>query len=381
MQMRTFLPDVVKYEPGSWLDRYYRSGVSLHSHTMHSREWLGRLPSYFRRLPIISGIAEREVGRAHLYEGRIVDFSRAFWTPPLSPREALALEAQQIQSVLGLRPLISLTDHDNIEAGLHLRVVTETSGAPISVEWSAPYEETCFHLGIHNLPSDCASAWMKEFAKHTANPKPELLRKLLHELQGCSSVLVVLNHPFWSAEGVDPAAHRTNMVRFVEEHRSVIHALEINGLRPRAENRAVMELAKACDLPLISGGDRHGCEPNATLNVTAAGSFEEFVEEIRQDRISKIVLMPQYFEPLKLRLFAETWHILGEAPGEFGRRHWTSRVFYITKEGIERPASFLWGKEGPRFIKQIHWAMGLIANPWFRPAMRMAMLASWEEGL
>jgi len=134
MEMKTFLPDVVKYEPGLWLDKYYRSGVSLHSHTMHSREWLGRLPSYFKRLPIISAIAEREVGRAHLYEGRTVDFRRAFWTPPLSPREALALEARQIESVLGLRALVSLTDHDNIEAGLHLRVMSETSNAPISVE-------------------------------------------------------------------------------------------------------------------------------------------------------------------------------------------------------------------------------------------------------
>jgi len=217
--------------------------------------------------------------------------------------------------------------------------------------------------------------------KYTAIPSPAMLSKLLHELQDSSSVLVVLNHPFWSTDGVDPKTHRSSLVRFIEEHRELIHALEINGLRPRSENRTVMELARGFDLPLISGGDRHGCEPNATLNVTAAGTFDEFVEEIRRDRLSKIVLMPQYFEPLKLRLFAETWHILGEAPGEFGRRNWTARVFYITKEGVERPASFLWGKEGPRFIKQIHWAMGLIANPWFRPAVRMAMLTSWEEGL
>jgi len=379
--MRTFSPDVVKYEPSLRLDKYFRSGVSLHSHTMHSREWLGRLPGYIKRLPIISAIAEREVGRAHLYEGRIVDFGRAFWTPPLSPREALALEAQQIESTLGLKALVSLTDHDNIEAGMHLRMLSETSAAPVSLEWSAPYRDTCFHIGVHNLPSQSSTAWMKRFAKYTANPSPAMLSKLLHELQDCSSVLVVLNHPFWSTDGVEPKTHRASLVRFIEEYRELIHALEINGLRPHSENRTVMELASGFDLPLISGGDRHGCEPNATLNVTAAGTFEEFVEEIRRDRMSKIVLMPQYFEPLKLRLFAETWHVLGEAPGEFGRRNWTARVFYITKEGVERPASFLWGKEGPLFIKQIHWAMGLIANPWFRPAVRMAMLTSWEEGL
>lgn len=379
--MKTTTSEVVKYNPDSQLERSFRSGVSLHSHTMHSREWLGRLPGYIKRLPVISSIAEREVGKMHLYDGAIVDFRRAFWTPPLSPREAFALEAQQIESKLGLRALVSLTDHDNIEAGMHLQVLPETSGTPVSVEWSAPYFETCFHIGVHNLPRESAPAWMEEFTKHTASPDPAHLRKLLYELQGLPATLVVLNHPFWSAEGVDPKEHRVFVARFLQEFGSVIHALEVNGLRSRAENRMVMELGRAFDLPLISGGDRHGCEPNATLNLTAAGTFDEFVEEIRRDCYSKILLMPQYFESLKLRLFAEAWHILAEAPGEFGRRNWTARVFYITKEGVERPASALWGESGPPFMKRVHWALGLVANPWFRPAMRLAVPSAWEEGL
>jgi len=379
--MKTITSEVVKYKADLRLERSFRCGVSLHSHTMHSREYLSRLPIYIKRLPIISSIAEREVGKLHMYTGTIVNFRRAFWTPPLSPREALALEAQQIESMLGLRALVSLTDHDNIEAGMHLQVVPETSGTPVSVEWSAPYYDTCFHIGVHNLPRESAPAWMAEFASHTANPDPARLRKLLLDLQSLLAMLVVLNHPFWSAEGVDPKEQHVHVVRFLQEHGNLIHALEINGLRSRAENRMVVELGETFDLPLISGGDRHGCEPNATLNLTAAGTFDEFVEEIRRDRYSKILLMPQYFEPLKLRLFAEAWHILAEAPGEFGRRNWTARVFYITKEGDERPASMLWGEAGPPFMKRVHWALGLIANPWFRPAMRMAMLNSWEEGL
>jgi len=379
--MKAFSREIIKYEPGLQLDKCFRSGVSLHSHTMHSREWLGRFPSYIKRLPIVCGIVEREVGRYHFYKNGIVNLRRAFWTPPLSPREALALEQQQIESVLGLRALVSLTDHDNIEAGLHLHVVSETSGAPISVEWSAPYQDTCFHIGVHNLPLDSASAWMKEFARQTGSQDLALLRKLLQELQDCPAVLVVLNHPFWSAEGVDPQVHRTSVGRFLEEYKDVIHALEVNGMRSRSENRAVTELASAFDLPLISGGDRHGCEANATLNVTAAGNFDEFVEVIRRDRFSRVLLMPQYFDSLKLRLFTEAWHVLGKAPGEFGRRNWTSRVFYLNNEGVERPVSDLWGPVGPPFIEQIHWAMGLITNPWFRPAMRVAMFNSWEEGL
>jgi len=379
--MKTFSREILKYEPDLRLDKYFRSGVSLHSHTMHSREWLGRLPIYISRLPILSTIVEREVGRYHFYKGGTVNLRRAFWTPPLSPREALDLEERQIQSVLGLRALVSLSDHDNIEAGMQLQVVPETSGVPVSVEWSAPYHQTYFHIGVHNLPRESAAAWMKELARQTASQDPSLLRKLLHELQNCHSTLVVLNHPFWSAEGVDPSVHRSSVVRFMEEHRDVIHALEINGLRSRSENRAVTELARAFDLPLISGGDRHGCEPNATLNLTAAGTFEEFISEIRRDRLSTVLLMPQYFEPLKLRLFAEAWYILAEAPGEFGRRHWTARVFTISDEGVERPVSYIMGEEGPPWINRVHWAMGLIANPWFRPAARVFLLTSWEEGL
>src|SRR5262245_53068683 len=130
----------------------FRSAVSLHSHTMHSRESLGRLPSYIANVPVASLIIEREIGRLHLYTGRVFDFHRMFWTPPLSPREALQLERGQIESQIHLRPLVSLTDHDNIEAGLHLRMLDRSSDVPVSVEWSVPYAGSVFHLGIHHLP-------------------------------------------------------------------------------------------------------------------------------------------------------------------------------------------------------------------------------------
>ncbi len=39
---------------------------------------------------------------------------------------------------LGLKSLVSLTDHDNIEAPLLLRTERETAQTPISLEWSVP---------------------------------------------------------------------------------------------------------------------------------------------------------------------------------------------------------------------------------------------------
>jgi hypothetical protein len=35
------------------------------------------------------------------------------------------------------------------------------------------------------------------------------------------------------------------------------------------------------DQTIISGGDRHGCEPSAVLNLTNAKTFSEFIDEIR----------------------------------------------------------------------------------------------------
>src|SRR5215470_7900221 len=168
---------VQKFDPSRCDTNQFRAGVSLHSHTMHSREYLGRFPGYISQIPIASYIIEREVGRLHLYGRRNVDFSRIYWTPPLSPREALELERQQIETSFGLPALISLSDHDNIEAGLHLQMLSGTSRVPISVEWSVPYDDTVFHLGVHNLPPTRAKAWMDELASFTADPRVERLRE------------------------------------------------------------------------------------------------------------------------------------------------------------------------------------------------------------
>jgi len=290
------------------------TGVSLHSHTMHSKEYLGRLPNYIAKFPIGSYILEREIGRLHLYEGRIFNFKKVYWTPPLSPREAHELECKQIEERLGRKALVSLSDHDNIEAGLHLRLLEKTRRTPISVEWTVPYEKTEFHLGIHNLPVSRCGAWMKELATYQAKPSRELLRNILAGLSNEKKTLTVLNHPYWDAESIGPTEHRGLLKEFLEVFLPFIHAIELNGMRSRRENREVLALGEAIDKPVISGGDRHGCEANAVLNVSRAESFEEFVHEIRNKGRSEIMLMPQFFEPLPLRLIENAWHALADAP-------------------------------------------------------------------
>ena len=52
-----------------------------------------------------------------------------------------------------------------------------------------------------------------------------------------------------------------------------------------------MALAERWKLPVISGGDRHGCEPNGVINLTAARNFSEFAQEVRSDRNSVVVFL------------------------------------------------------------------------------------------
>lgn len=127
----------------------FRTAVCLHGHTMHSEECLSFLPTYLHCVPGVSQIV-------HRYErGPVpaVDFARAYWTPPLTPASALSLEREQIEN-LGLRPIVSLTDHDNIKAGMALQVAANPRRTPVSVEWTVPYRRSIFHLGIHNLPPE-----------------------------------------------------------------------------------------------------------------------------------------------------------------------------------------------------------------------------------
>lgn len=76
--------------------RDFRTGVSLHGHTMHSQECLSFLPRYLHRIPGVSQVTRRYQQPAR-GAGPAVDFSRAYWTPPLSPAAALRLERGQIE--------------------------------------------------------------------------------------------------------------------------------------------------------------------------------------------------------------------------------------------------------------------------------------------
>src|SRR5260370_42623849 len=80
--------------------RSYKSAVSLHSHTAHSRESFGFIPRYSRCLPALDYLVRKQMDRYEQIHGRPFDFERAWWTPPLTARQAFGLGPSNIATKL-----------------------------------------------------------------------------------------------------------------------------------------------------------------------------------------------------------------------------------------------------------------------------------------
>ena len=323
----------------------FRSGVSLHSHTNQSRETLDFLANLGSTYSMICPLLARLERRAEKLHGVRIDYASSYWTPPMTPRLAFDLESGQIEK-LGLSSMVSITDHDTIEAPMLLRTVPSARRIPVSVEWSVPYGGVQdFHIGIHNLPSARARQWMNTFAAFTANPGEQRLREILIALHEEPGVLVVFNHPMWDLFLVGEKRHQFMVNEFLLKFGAWIHALELNGLRNWEENRETRRLAERWNMVLISGGDRHGVEPNANINLTNSTSFTEFVHEIRRERKSSVLFMPQYAHPWKHRLLHSTLDAIRNYP-DFpqGSRTWDERAYHPDARGVVRPLSEIWPK-------------------------------------
>ena len=357
-------------EPG--ITTRFQTAVCLHGHTLYSEECLSFLPRHLRYVPGIAQIVSRyERGP----EPR-VDFARAYWTPPLTPHCALRLERKQI-AALALRPLVSLTDHDNIEAGMSLQITEQPAATPVSVEWTVPYERSILHLGIHNLPPGAARMWASAMAGFTAAPDTERLPDMLRELARIPAVLIVFNHPFWLEEGVEQAGHEQALARFLSQCHQWLHAFELNGTRRWSENLAVLDLARQAERPAISGGDRHACEPAACLNLTNATTFSEFAAEVRSGQ-SSVVFMPHYREPMPLRVLEASRDILRPYPEYAGRQRWTDRIFYRGDDGVARPLSEVWNNRVPWFLRPAAGLLEFSVNPGIKSTLRFLLARQAE---
>jgi hypothetical protein len=327
----------------------FAAGVSLHSHTNQSKETLDFIAELSTDWGVLQPLMRWCEERCIKTTGIRPDYARSYWTPPLTPKLAFDLERMQIEDKLQMPAMVSITDHDDITAPMLLRALPAARQIPVSVEWTVPLGEGAFHLGIHNLPSATGTEWMERMAAFTAIPAvqrpPKMLTDMLAELDELPGVLIVFNHPMWDLYRIGKEKHLFLVNDFLAVNGQFCHAVELNGLRNWDENREVADLAAKWNQLLISGGDRHGVEPNANINLTRAASFTEFVYEVRRERQSDMLFMPQYAEPWKSRILNSTLAAIRNYP-EFpeGSQRWDERVYHPDAEGQMRTLAELWSR-------------------------------------
>ncbi len=351
--------------------QHFRTGVSLHGHTLHSKESLAFIYRLARRIAPLRIALERGEARYRAYYGSSMDLSRAWWTPPLSAHDAWEVESRQIREHFAMDSLVSLSDHDDIEAPILLQLREECQPAPISVEWTVPCDDTFFHIGVHNLPAEKARSMMANLAAYTHGTSEIPLIDLFESLAASRDTLIVFNHPNWDENGIGQEAHRAAALKFAAAYKRFLHAFELNGLRPWSENRTIFDLAKKFGKPLISGGDRHASEPNTILNMTNAATFPEFVEEIREG-FSDILITNQYLEPLPMRILQNLEDVLSDLDDHaYGWKHWSDRAFYVCADGVTRSLHQAWGEE-PLAVRLFTSGLRLLRQPHFKGAFRAA---------
>jgi len=334
--------------------RQFRTGVSLHGHTLYSHETLAFMYRWRGPAVVLRRLLE---GR-----GAALDLRRAWWTPPCAPYHAWRLEKNQIEQRLQLNALVSLTDHDSIEAPLALRALTSCRNVPVSFEWTVPYGPTFFHLGVHNLPAGRARRVFAELERVTTGCRHSDLMAILRSLTERRETLVVFNHPCWDEQEIGAERHSALSADFIRTYGESIHALEVNGLRPWAENCAALQMASAFGKPVISGGDRHSLQPNAMVDLTNASTFEEYVDQVRSGSSDVLVLNP-YRAPFRMRILENLQDVLQEHEEHArGWRLWSDRVFYRCDDGLVRSLTELYDQQAPSAIRVVVNGIALIGG-------------------
>ena len=353
--------------------RRYRSAVSVHGHTNHSKESLYFIAEFAAKHRLLRLALAQQERRAREISAIKVDFWKAYWTPPVPPLAAYQLERKQIENELHLSSMVSLTDHDNIEAPTLLRVIPETRNIPVSLEWSVPFRDVDIHLGLHNLPALRAGGIVAELNQFTKQPDEKRLAELLCMLHENPDVLVVLNHPMWDMAGIGKQRHVSTLNTLIAKYGMFFHAFELGGLRSWEENQEVLRFAEGWNMPIIGGGDRHGREPGAVVNLTQATSFTEFIREVRKEQNTHLLFMPQYREPHVLRVLQTLLDVIRAYP-EYaaGSRRWDERVFHPDRNGVVRPLAALWKRPEP-FIEVILSVFRLLEMHPVRSAMQFAL--------
>jgi hypothetical protein len=349
----------------------FKSGVALHGHTLHSRESLETLEACVRGVRPVAWHVRRQL---HLAPSATWDdedrfpSSRVVWTPPVSAREADRLERRAIEHELDLTAMVSLTDHDSTDAARDVRAGLPHGDAVISTEWTVPRGPDRFHIGVHNLPAGEAAPLVQEMARYTARPADRRLRDLLATLDELPGVLIVLNHPMWDLAGIGAEAHVVQLSKLNALAGHQIHAVEVNAMRPWAENQDTIDLAYAWSRPIVSGGDRHGFEPAGIVNLSPETSFRGFVQLVRQGA-STVFVTNRYRRPLAVRLLRLLRELVDDRTDAGLTRRFRDRIFAMASDNTWVPLAQWPSHTMPPALAALERSMQLASTPVIRQAL------------
>jgi hypothetical protein len=104
-----------------------------------------------------------------------------------------------------------------------------------------------------------------------------------------------------------------------------------------------------------------------------ATSFSEFVDEIRRDRRSHVVILPAYLDH-GLREVDAVSDILGAHPAlQPEHRHWSQRVFVTTEDGEVLPLSEAWSGAPPYWMSGFVQMLRIVTAAPARSVVRLAL--------
>ena len=261
-----------------WRDRKaangFRTGVSLHSHTNQSKETLDFLANLGNQYPVLRPLLARLESRSEQMHGVRVDYAASYWTPPMTPKLAFDLESRQIEKL------------DVASHGFHHRP-RQHQGAHAAAHGSERAADSGFG-GVERALRRRAvvSPGRTQPAQRPRSRVDGDAGGLYGQPQrraadGDSGCAATRNRMCWWSSTIPCGTftwsgqekHEFLVNEFLQKNGAWLHALELNGLRHWDENRAVRRLAERWNMLLISGGDRHGVEPNANINLTNAATL------------------------------------------------------------------------------------------------------------
>ena len=278
--------------------RDFKLPVSLHGHSYHSEEILGRM-NQIMKLPVLNVIHElfNHEFRAKAHDD--LNYEDLHYCPPISPEEIHAMELNNVKFMGFEDILLTITDHDKIAACHELQetrpdLIPKTS---ISEELTVFFNHQSIHLGVHGIPVRESEQIHSQLQMLCKKRDFDSVFDLL-KATGC---LVILNHPLWHLKMVGDFDSVVSI--FMKRYKQFIHALEFNGLRTKSENCKVIDWARSLQLPLIGGGDRHTPIPSLVMAASfEADNFNDYIEEVKSGR-GVVLGKNDYFLPHWWKLF------------------------------------------------------------------------------